>query len=440
MPSSLSATPGPDLGSTGPSPSAAASTTKPEPRTGTASNRNRHWLWTTLAVVVVAGLVLSGLALAGFLPFSQSSPPPTYPTYAQATSLAVAAANASYGSGWGVVSAAFLDSPRSVAVQFVGSNGPNFCAFLPFQGTGIVTIPATKTSFASGQSAYWAFALRNSTGGILGVSVADHAANVFGYGNARCRLLYNIPQASLVPSAVIDSDRAMAIAGAAGGNAFLQAHSGGEVTAQIEGNFSLISQTAPSLWEVDYSNCAIDQTGTGTSNPANSTLIVEVNPFNGTVRQKTSTEGFCPDAFGAPVAGITPLGTVLDLGAPVPSFGLDSQISACATVACSFNNFTMTSVTTANLHLGDLGFEVTSATGTPITQGGSVALFDALGQLAGIYSLQGGNWTSGGLQLTVSTNYTLALFEVGGSTWAAGDSFIVTGYPGFTGSVGIGPL
>jgi hypothetical protein len=402
--------------------------------------RRLRALTVAVAVLVAVLLILAALVATGeFRFFGMPEPPtgsPSYPTFAQARSLSTAAANSSYGGGWGVVYAAGVNSRSTLVRPFIGDNGANYCEFLPLKGSKNVTIPAMKGNLSSGQSAAWTFVLRNSTDGILGVTVNDGIASIFGTGNDRCGLEWYAYSSAVLPASVMDSSQATATAYQAGGAAFLHSHPDANVTLQLEGNLTIGNSFSPAFWGVNFSSCAADSAAPNSSSLIGSSFDARVNALNGSLNGTMSVTGDCPVPLGLPLGGYPsiPLSSALAVGSTIDAVGLDSQLPDCASASCNFYNATLESVA-PDLYAGNLSFAVTSSTGATISITGGVAIVGLTGQILGFYDFQTESWSpASAASLLLSTEDFLCLFDANVPT-LVGDNLVATGSGAFSGTV-----
>jgi hypothetical protein len=393
-----------------------------------------------VAVVVAVAVVLAGLGLAGLLPFFKQvglpTMPPSEPAFKQASALAISKADSINQTGWGVVYAAGLNSRAALDRPFIGDNGFTYCLFKPLDGVTNVTIPAMVGNVSSGSSASWSFILRNSQNATLGVNVNDGLATVFGAGNPQCQADFGAT-ASLVPSSVLDSSRAMAIANADGGSEFLSLNPSANVMMTINGNFSQLGAHLIPTWSIFYTTCPLDYVQ---SSGPGEMLQLSLNPVTGWMVFDQTSAGICAAPLGGPVGGypIEPLGTVFAFSGTTDSVGLDSQIGLCASVSCSFYNVTITAAG-ANLTYGELAFSVNSPTGHPVPLIGGVAVVSFTGQVLGIDYFTNATWAPMSVtSLGVTTQDSLAIFVTTGPS-LVGDSLLATGTNAYSGTV-TGPI
>lgn len=407
-----------------------------------------------IVVLVVVVLVLAGLVATGVWPQSHTSSTRSV-TYSAASALAEAAAGAVYGGSWLPVYATALNSRSSQVRPFIGDNGDEYgCAFQPPSSSRNVTIPAASGNISAGSSLYWLFALRNTTGAILAVSVIGGTAAVFGLGNFGCQIKWWPVvggAGSEIPPSMIDSSTAMTLADAAGGTAFLHEYPYANVTMQLVGNTTQnLRPVLPPHWLLSYSTCPVDAAPYQYTANENLTWTAFVYA-NGTV---TTEQGFCPVPLagepGSPIGGFPtePLSTALSLGSSVGASGMDSEIPACATTSCQFYNFSITAAAT-NLPWGDLYFGLRAPSGSIVLETGGVAItldgtvpaydsgsFDnTTGSVfLGYAYVNPGLSTNVSQDVNVSTLYHICLFEVSGPP-LTGDYLVATPVGQFLGPV-----
>jgi hypothetical protein len=133
---------------------------------------------------------------------------------------------------------------------------------------------------------------------------------------------------------------------------------------------------------------------------------------------------------------LSPLGSSLAFGRTSDSLGTDSKLIACATVPCSFHNFSVTTAAT-QLRIGYATFSITTSTGTQVFVRGGFAILAPGGNLVGTYNFSRNNWTpSSASTMSLLTGDALLVYSTGPSPQnLAGDRLVASGSGPYTGTV-----
>ncbi len=133
---------------------------------------------------------------------------------------------------------------------------------------------------------------------------------------------------------------------------------------------------------------------------------------------------------GGPCEGcsVAPIGTSLALGQPLEQTSGPNH----------WYNFTVQSAG-GGITLGDISFQLVTATGAVVAPGGSWSLvvLDLEGSLAGTYSLSTGSWVSGG-GAAITSGQTFVLDAVSTDLSGQGEVLNVIGTGPFGGSISVG--
>jgi hypothetical protein len=394
-------------------------------------------LTVAVAAVAVVLVLLLSLALMGGSGSSPAGGGSTSVSYSSARSTGAQAA-APHGT-WDLAAAIGLDLANATSVPLSLQTN---CTVTSYSGPlpTSLSIPSFTGNLASGVASEWLLAyLQPSTGYQLVVAVTDGVASLVVESSG---LACSITNSTLVglPGNVVDSPTAASAVAAAGGAAFLQAHSKGVslemlLFSGIPGGFN------PGLeWIFGYTTCPIAFESPPPTEPAGSTFSAAVNASTGNVVPHSATNGTCG---GPPPLAI---GSALQLGFATLTLGAGTG-GTLASQGCTSGDYCyslpITNVSD-NVTPGDFEMEVLGHNGPNETEFPAVgfAILNAAGQVV-VY--ESGpfehRWTSGvGNPSTLLTRSMTVTVDMGTANPAGGNYFLaVTGTGPFVGSgLGVG--
>jgi hypothetical protein len=226
-----------------------------------------------LTVGIAAVVVVGGLALSGkFGPGSTSQLGPD-PTFAGASSEAQPAANAISGGPWQTAFGAGIRLPSPL--QFPTRNLTDIVSTVGCNVTLIgvpptsVTVVSTPAGSSPGTAGFWIVGFSNTSGGALGVIVADGTPTaLFSVGPTACpKLTDNLLP---FPNGAADSSSIVATVNGAGGSTFLAAHGNASQIYFGVGGFGFL--VPEPVWEVVYNSCPLALVANSTGDEFNATV------------------------------------------------------------------------------------------------------------------------------------------------------------------------
>lgn len=261
-------------------------------------------------VVIVLIVLLAGLYAAGvFTPASSSSSSSggggSGETYSAAAAAAAPAASSVPGGPWTAAGGDAVQLGTSVAINstLLNESFDFGCGGHLLSGASSLTsFPATTSSPSSGKSTLWVIIFTNASGEALEVAVINGVATpVFTLVSFQsCSVGGKI--ASL-PTGVVDSPTAAAVAWSAGGPAYAANHS------SFDTEYILVpieigsTTTSYAYWIVTYTNCDPNEDGATLDGQAPAQFVTEVNATTGSLAFKESTSQACPVLKGSGAGG-----------------------------------------------------------------------------------------------------------------------------------------
>jgi hypothetical protein len=213
------------------------------------------------AVAVGIAVVVVALAATGVLHLgATSNSNPADETFAQAQSVAQSQSSSVAGGPWyafagvAIVSrAAVLEPVTNVSADLAAVG----CTATWIGGVPAnVAIPATPASVATGAAAYWAFALKNASNGILLETITSGVADsVATLGGTNCTTAASYFDS--FGSGMQDSPAVIEAADAAGGASFLAAYPNATQAWAVSGGATFSVITTSPEWLVEYTSCAL---------------------------------------------------------------------------------------------------------------------------------------------------------------------------------------
>lgn len=324
----------------------------------------RQAIFAATMVLLLVGLVLSGLYVANVAPFAKSarSPaPPANGTFWSAEAVDVASAE-QFGAGpWSVWFGTGLDPQRPVTINAseisapLGSEPGCSVTRLVANDTEFV-LPAFAGNLSSGEAPAWIFlAFGEGGAGLFSLVVNGSATPLVSTEGPACGAGY----LQVIPGGAVNSPAAVQAALDDGGYAFMRSHPGGNLSFTAQGGELLLGFGAEGSWTVTYSTCpAASVTGT----VAGFEFVAEEGLLNGTV-EGIPSEGPVAScgSSGLPGNGSTsiPLGSALALSSITTS---DDEGGIW------YANLTVLSAA-SNLSWGDLEVELGTGNGSSLTVG-----------------------------------------------------------------------
>lgn len=386
-------------------------------------HKGRTLLVVVAAVVVLVVIVVAALALTGVLTGSKSSGGSGGTTsFSASRTGAQNAANGYQGGGWNLIGAfgSASTTTQSSPVANLTSALSASCTFTAAAGLPASFSLGATSSVSSGEAGAWVFAFTTTSGStILLVANLGGSTTILGtLGGSSC---FGGALGLLTPiSTVVDSTAAADAANAAGGSAFLSAHTAVWGSYSLLAGVSFLGFTEPSEWTITYSTCPIS----GGSAGSGSAFSAVVFATNGTVHSTNTTAQSCS---GLPGSSGTPIGSALALASPLEA----------ATGAANYYNFSVQS-TAAGLLLSNLGFQVVTPGGSVVPPTGFTLTVNGIsGTPVGVYTIASStpSWSYGG-STAISASMTITL-TTPVATSLSGDTLQVLGSGSYTGMISI---
>ncbi|MCI4368261.1 MAG: hypothetical protein L3K09_01680 [Thermoplasmata archaeon] len=296
-------------------------TAAPAPSAGLTVRKS--WMYAVIAVVVVLALVVGSLWAAGVGPFVRAPTPlPSNATFSQARAAADRATNPFRGGGWMLIGAAGISSQYGATLPFTGYNLTPNCSLVPIPGGAqSLTLPAAPASGPAGAAPLWLFIYRNSSLGVLVVTISGGSAQLaatLSPGNG-CTTYEDLSALVLgVSGSVTDSPQAISAANSVGGSAFLTAHPGATIALLLGGPVGFGGvQVRPAAWMVTYTLCHPTSGSSATEPYFNATVDASTGQAtnSGSGNRSCATSGI-PLPTSPTFPGSKP-GSALSFGSPV---------------------------------------------------------------------------------------------------------------------------
>lgn len=382
----------------------------------------RTGLWVAIAVVAVVVILLLVLILTGVLPWLKTSSNGSMAFGAQRSN-ADNAVSGYAGGGWQLFAAAgvSLSSPLNATPPTNLSSGlvPTTNCTVNFVSTASISIPKSD-NVSSGVASAWAFIYQNSAGGLLvAYDIGGSVTIVATATGTGCLGTTGLGSVGDLSSNVIDSTQAASVAGQAGGYAFLKAHPEANLTMAVFGGISVFGTSTGSLWVMEYMDCPLVPSTTGSGSSSGATFLAIVSATTGALVQASPSSTGCG---GLP--GSTPVGSAVSLGRPTEA----------AQGAEHWYNFSVESAA-GGLVLNDLSFQVQSASGSVVSlTGATLSCLGITGTTLATYDF-GVGWVTGGS--TTLTNTDMLSLETTSNLAGAGDDLVVEGAGSYSGAVSV---
>lgn len=407
-----------------------------------------------VAVVVVIVLVIAGLYAAGVGPFSKSSNSSSEVSSAQTFDEAAATANQSanaYGGGpYSIWIGGGLDLMNAVSATTSLITGvtqnlstiPDCTATLLVSSGTTLVLPGFDGNLSTGQAPVWFFIMLSGSDSLLILDVVGGTAQILEkVSGSGCSA--DLSYFGSVPVTKTDSPAAVAAALNAGGYAFMKQHPGGNLSFSVSGGISVDGFSSPGSWSVDYSTCPSTTATTSGSHYEFSAQVsfagvVQGTPSAGAVASCQglgNLSGGSPGGGGGGGSSGTQLSTAFSLGNTMTSPEVDFVYYVNTTVASAASGLTW----------NNLEFNVDSSTGSAV-DADSVVVASAPSGCALAESVVGESTWISPISVTPCSSGTLGggaavvsgdtvSIETLSSLAGQGDSIVVDGESGYTGSV-----